>query len=330
VNLDHDDLARQDAHARVLLAMPDAIDEAARILQRGGLVAFATETVYGLGADASSDKAVARIYKAKGRPRFNPLIIHVASVEEAMAYGVFNQEATELAAAFWPGPLTLVMQRREGAALSSLATAGMPTVALRVPRHETAQRLITAAGRPLAAPSANRSGRVSATMAKHVSGDFGGKLDLILDSGPCSAGLESTIVSIADGKPRLMRPGAIPRAFIEAVCGPLAALAPSATPQSPGQLRSHYAPRAELRLNILEAAPCEPHLTFGAEGPRGSHVCNLSATGNLVEAATNLFAYLRKLDAFGSATIAVMPIPAHGLGEAINDRLRRAAAPRNK
>jgi len=329
VDPDQDNRGAETAHARVLLAMPDAFDEAARILRWGGLVAFATETVYGLGANALDDRAVARIYEAKGRPRFNPLIIHVASASEAEDYGAFNADALALAHAFWPGPLTLVTVRREAAGLSSLATAGLPTVALRVPRHDTAQRLIATTGRPLAAPSANRSGGVSATTAKHVAADFAASIDLILDSGPCPAGMESTIVNVTDGQPRLMRPGAIPRDAIEAVCGPLLAPEPSATPQSPGQLKSHYAPRASLRLNVMEAAPGEPHITFGPDAPRGSNACNLSAAGNLVEAATNLFAYLRKLDALGPPSIAVMPIPAHGLGEAINDRLRRAAAPRN-
>lgn len=329
MSLDSEDWHVETTHANVLLAMPDAIDQAARLLRRGGLVAFATETVYGLGADASSDAAVARIYEAKGRPRFNPLIIHVANFAQAEKYGIFNADGVKLAHAFWPGPLTLVTERRENAGLSSLATAGLPTVALRMPAHDTAQRLLMAAQRPLAAPSANRSGRVSATTAKHVAADFGASVDLILDSGPCTTGLESTIIGLGDGAPRLMRPGAIPREAIEAICGPLSAAEQSATPQSPGQLRSHYAPRARLRLNIAEADPGEPHLTFGPNGPRGRHALNLSASGNLVEAAANLFAFLRRLDALGPHSIAVMPIPLHGLGEAINDRLRRAAAPRD-
>jgi L-threonylcarbamoyladenylate synthase len=304
-----------------------AIAEAARILRAGGLVAFPTETVYGLGADATNGKAVARIFEAKGRPRFNPLIAHVASLEAARELVRFDAAALALAERFWPGPLTLVLPKREGAAhpISDLVTAGLDTLAVRIPAHPAALRLLQAAGIPIAAPSANLSGRISPTAARHVEEDLGGAVDMILDGGATEAGLESTIVAFAPA-PTLLRPGGLAREEIEAALGRPLQDYRDVEVRAPGQLESHYAPRAALRLN---ADACEPGELLLAFGP-GAHdaALNLSPSGDLREAAANLFACLRELDARGSGQIAVMPIPANGLGEAINDRLRRAAAPR--
>jgi L-threonylcarbamoyladenylate synthase len=299
-----------------------AIAAAGRILRAGGLVGFPTETVYGLGGDATDGKAVAAIFAAKGRPRFNPLIVHVGGLAEAERHADFSHPARRLAERFWPGALTLVLPRRADSPLSLLVSAGLDTVALRVPAHPVAAALIAAAGRPLAAPSANVSGAVSATTAAHVAEGLGGKLDMILDGGPTPLGLESTVIGFADGKPVLLRPGAIPRQEIEAVVGALGEAGEGI--QSPGQLASHYAPRAALRLNAGAAGPHEMLLGFG---PAPLAKLNLSPRGDLKEAAANLFAMLRQLDQ-RAAAIAVMPIPESGLGEAINDRLKRAAAPR--
>jgi len=300
------------------------LQRAAAILKAGGLVAFPTETVYGLGASARDDRAVARIFEAKGRPRFNPLIAHVADVEAARGIARFTPEADRLAAAFWPGPLTLVLPIREGAGVSPLVTAGLGTVALRVPAHPLAQRLLRAVGGPVAAPSANPSGRLSPTRADDVIGTLGGRIEAVLDGGPCPVGLESTIVGF-DGGARLLRPGGLPAEAIEACLGaPLSARTEAGAPTSPGQLASHYAPEAGLRLNAEAAMPGEVMLGFGDVAGDLS----LSHGGDLTEAAANLFHHLRKLDQRGAARIAVAPIPDHGLGRAINDRLRRAAAPR--
>ncbi len=307
----------------------ETIEDAARVIRAGGLVAFPTETVYGLGANALDGEAVARIFEAKGRPRFNPLIAHVASREEAGALAEFGEEAERLARAFWPGPLTLVLRRREGAGLCDLVSAGLPTVALRVPSDPVARALIKAAGVPVAAPSANRSGRVSATTAAHVAADFGEAVDVIVDGGRCPAGIESTIVGLAGEAPMLLRAGAVSRAGIETVLGrPLAMPGGGATPQAPGMMTSHYAPRALLRLNVAAPQPGESFLAFGPSPVANGHSLNLSERGDLREAAANLFAHLRALDAVETAAIAVAPVPDEGLGEAINDRLRRAAAPR--
>jgi L-threonylcarbamoyladenylate synthase len=305
-----------------------AIEEAARIIGAGGLVAFPTETVYGLGADARQGRAAARIFEAKGRPRFNPLIVHVASFEAAAADGVFSAEAERLAHAFWPGALTLVVPRRENAGLSDLVSAGLPTVALRVPSHEIARALIRAAGAPIAAPSANISGRVSATRAEHVAADFGDGVDMVLDGGPCAAGLESTIVALGGREPALLRSGAVAAAEIERVLGCKLIRPGGSAIQAPGMMQSHYAPRARLRLDADAPRPGEAFLAFGAQPRDDGPALNLSPSGDLREAAANLFAHLRALDRPGIDTIAVAPIPAEGLGEAINDRLRRAAAPR--
>jgi len=302
-----------------------AIADAARILRAGGLVAFPTETVYGLGADAANGRAVARIFEAKGRPRFNPLIVHVRDTAEAERHAVFDAAARKLAAAFWPGALTLVLPRRADCSLSELVSAGLGTVALRVPAHPVAAKLIAESGLAIAAPSANPSGRITATTAAHVAEGLSEKVDLILDGGATPLGLESTVIGFEDGKPVLLRAGSIAREAIEAVAGPLHAPHDSKV-QSPGQLASHYAPRAGLRLNAREAKAGETLLGFGPEAPRAAR--NLSRSSDLREAAANLFAMLHELDASGARAIAVMPIPDEGLGEAINDRLRRAAAPR--
>jgi L-threonylcarbamoyladenylate synthase len=313
-------------------ATPDTIGAAAECLRLGGLAAMPTETVYGLAADATSDKAVAAIYAAKGRPAFNPLIAHVLGAAPAQEHATFNADADRLARAFWPGPLTLVLPVASTCRVCLLARAGLDTLALRAPDHPVARALIEAAGRPLAAPSANRSGHVSPTSADHVLADLEGRIDWILDAGPSRHGLESTIVACLDSAPTLLRPGALPQEAIEAALGrPLArSVATPATPTAPGQLSSHYAPRARLRLGAVAVFPDEAALDFGgvlADAPSRARL-DLSPSGDLVEAAANLFAYLRALDGSGAAAIAAAPIPARGLGAAINDRLRRAAAPR--
>lgn len=308
------------------LLYPDdaGIARAADLLRAGELVAFPTETVYGLGADATNGEAVARVFEAKGRPRFNPLIVHVPDADAAKAIAAFDDGADRLASAFWPGPLTLVLPVRGATGISELVTAGLETVAVRVPEHPVAQALLRAAGRPLAAPSANPSGKVSPTTAAHVLEGLGGRIAAVVDGGPCAVGLESTIVAPGVA-PVLLRPGGLPAEAVEACLGRSLALPGDlAAPNAPGQLRSHYAPEAALRLNAAEAGPGERLLGFG---PVDCDL-NLSETGDLVEAAANLFHHLRQLDAEGDAPIAVSPVPEHGLGRAINDRLRRAAAPR--
>jgi L-threonylcarbamoyladenylate synthase len=319
---------------RVIEASPDAIAAAGECLRAGGLVAMPTETVYGLAADATSDAAVAAIYAAKERPAINPLIAHVPNIEAAREHGLFGPEAERLARAFWPGPLTLVLPVAPTLRISLLARAGLDTVAIRSPSHETARALIEAAGVPLAAPSANRSGRVSPTTAAHVAADLDGRVDFILDAGPSRHGLESAIVACLGGQPQLLRPGAITREAIEAALGsPIDTTRPApAAPNAPGQLAAHYAPRAELRLGAAGVSADEAALDFGGalEGARPSARLDLSPSGDLIEAASHLFSYLRALDATGAERIAVAPIPAYGLGAAINDRLRRAAAPRGR
>jgi L-threonylcarbamoyladenylate synthase len=304
-----------------------SIARAAEILRAGGLVVFPTETVYGLGCDAANPRAVARVFEAKGRPRFNPLIAHVSDLAEAERHATLHPKARALAAAFWPGPLTLIAPRRPESSVSELACAGLSTIALRTPAHPMAQALLAAFGGPIAAPSANRSGHVSATTAQHARDDLGDAVDLVLDGGACPVGLESTIVAVDEqGRATLLRPGAIPREAIEAVAGPLLTRARSEAVEAPGMLESHYAPRARLQLDVAAPPPGVPYLAFGAEAPPGG--LTLSARGDLVEAAANLYACLRALDAKGADVIAVAPIPGSGLGEAIRDRLSRAAAPR--
>jgi L-threonylcarbamoyladenylate synthase len=322
---------------RVLPAGFVTIADAARCLADGGLVAFPTETVYGLGADATNGAAVARLYAAKGRPSFNPLIAHVFDLAAARRLAVFDTAAEKLAAAFWPGPLTLVLKKRADCPVADLATAGLDSVAVRVPQHPVALGILGRLGRPIVAPSANRSGHVSPTTAKHVIDDLGGRIDLILDDGPATVGVESTIVGCLN-RPLLLRPGGLPREQIEAVLDgslddpPMVAVV-AETPIAPGMLESHYAPRARLRLDAVQVNPGEALLAFGSRLPPGTQdaaiVLNLSPNGDLVEAATNLFSDLRTLDQADVATIAVMSVPQEGLGEAINDRLSRAAAPKD-
>ncbi|WP_299141865.1 L-threonylcarbamoyladenylate synthase [uncultured Tateyamaria sp.] len=298
----------------------DGLDRAATLLKEGALVAFPTETVYGLGGDARDGTAVAGIYAAKGRPSFNPLIVHVPDLETAQRYGRFDAAMLALAQAFWPGPLTLVVPLSDAHGLSSLVTAGLDTVALRVPAQPIVRALLQQFGGPIAAPSANPSGRISPTTADHVMAGLDGRIAAVLDGGPCPVGLESTIVG---GAPlALLRPGGLAVEEIEAVAGPLATAKGGIT--APGQLVSHYAPRAALRLNANHAHPGEQLLGFG---PMQSDL-NLSISGDLVEAAAHLFDHLHRLDASGRP-IAVAPVPEIGLGRAINDRLRRAAAPRD-
>jgi L-threonylcarbamoyladenylate synthase len=314
---------------RILKADQDAIEAAARCLSAGGLVAFPTETVYGLGADAGNGEAVARLYAAKGRPSFNPLIAHVADIGFARRIGVFNTAAEKLAAAFWPGPLTLVLAKQPNCGVADLALAGLDTVGLRVPAHPVARALLKAFNGAVVAPSANRSGHVSPTSAAHVLADLRGRIDLIVDAGPCAVGVESTIVSCVE-QPALLRPGGIPREAIEDALGGALATATVVedAPVAPGMLTSHYAPRAALRLDADVARPGEALLAFGPVPSFSGAVVNLSPRGDLIEAAANLFSHLRALDASGAKRIAVMKVPHDGLGEAINDRLKRAAAPR--
>lgn len=309
---------------RTLPADPGGIEDAAALLRAGELVALPTETVYGLAADARQGEAVAGIFAAKGRPAFNPLIVHVPSADAARAHVEWSQAAERLASAFWPGPLTLVLPLTEGHGIASLVTAGLDTLALRCPAHPVAQDLLLAFGGPLAAPSANPSGKISPTEAAHVLAGLDGRIAAVLDGGAAEIGLESTIVSLA-GPPRLLRHGSITREALETALGaPMAEDVTPAAVQAPGQLSSHYAPDAPLRLEVRAAEPGEALLGFGdAEGA----TLNLSPSGDLREAAANLFAMLRELDKT-VARIAVSPIPAKGIGIAINDRLKRAAAPR--
>lgn len=314
--------------SRMLTPDDDGLRAAGAALRAGKLVAFPTETVYGLGGDASSEAAVARIFEAKGRPTFNPLIVHLPLVVEVDAIAIMDARARLLADAFWPGPLTMVLPRRPEAKLSRLVSAGLPSVAVRVPGHPLAHRLLLEAGVPVAAPSANRSGSISPTRAAHVEASLGERVDLIVEGGACDVGLESTVIDLTGDHPVVLRPGGVTPADLERVLG-MPVLLSSETPEapkSPGQLLSHYAPGLEVRLDMDEAPPGWAHLGFG---PTLGATLNLSDKGDLVEAAANLFAMLHQLDAPALFTgIAVAPIPDDGLGLAINDRLRRAAAPR--
>jgi L-threonylcarbamoyladenylate synthase len=321
----------------VLPAGAAATATAAGVLAEGGLVAFPTETVYGLGADAGNAAAIARLYQAKGRPAFNPLIAHVADLAAARRIALFDGQALRLATAFWPGPLTLVLPRALSCPVAELATAGLDTVAIRVPAHKVARDIIKAFGGAVVAPSANLSGHVSPTTAEHVNGDLAGRIDLIVDGGAVEVGVESTIVGCFSD-PVLLRPGGLPRADIERVLGhplqslPADAESDSGRPLAPGMLASHYAPRTPVRLNASDVHVGEALLAFGpakvARAECASAMMNLSPRGDLAEAAANLFGYLRTLDTKNADAIAVMPIPDDGLGEAINDRLRRAAVGR--
>lgn len=310
-----------------LAPTPDGIAQAADLLRKGGLVAFPTETVYGLGGDARSDRAVARIFAAKGRPRFNPLIVHLPDAAAARGLAVFDARADALAAAFWPGPLTLVLPLRAGSGLSGLVTAGLPTVALRVPAHPVARALLQVFGGPLAAPSANPSGRVSPTRAAHVIEGLGGRIDAVIDGGACAVGVESTIVGL-DGAARLLRPGGVPVEALETALGLPLLLPEAGKITAPGQLAAHYAPGALVRLEAVAARPNEVWIGFGPQSAGAA--LSLSRAGDLVEAAARLFHTLREADRLAGpgGAIAVAPIPETGLGRAINDRLRRAAAPR--
>jgi len=321
----------------ILPAGEAAVAAAARSLAEGGLVAFPTETVYGLGADAGNATAIARLYQAKGRPAFNPLIAHLSDLGAAQRIAHFDATALLLAKAFWPGPLTLVLPKTTDCAVADLATAGLDTIAVRLPAHPVAREILRAFGGPVVAPSANLSGHVSPTTAAHVQSDLSGRIDLIVDGGPVAVGVESTIVGCFE-ELRLLRPGGLPRGEIERVLGRALLQAPqdanndSGQPLAPGMLASHYAPRTAVRLNASSVEPGEALLAFGPATVPGvdaaRSVMNLSARGDLNEAAANLFGYLRTLDTKGAHRIAVMPVPGHELGEAINDRLRRAATAR--
>jgi L-threonylcarbamoyladenylate synthase len=321
----------------ILPAGEAAVAAAARSLAEGGLVAFPTETVYGLGADAGNATAIARLYQAKGRPAFNPLIAHLSDLGAAQRIAHFDATALLLAKAFWPGPLTLVLPKTTDCAVADLATAGLDTIAVRLPAHPVAREILRAFGGPVVAPSANLSGHVSPTTAAHVQSDLSGRIDLIVDGGPVAVGVESTIVGCFE-ELRLLRPGGLPRGEIERVLGRALVQAPqdadndSGQPLAPGMLASHYAPRTAVRLNASSVEPGEALLAFGPAAVPGvdaaRSVMNLSARGDLNEAAANLFGYLRTLDTKGAHRIAVMPVPGHELGEAINDRLRRAATAR--
>jgi L-threonylcarbamoyladenylate synthase len=321
----------------ILPANGATVADAARSLRDGGLVAFPTETVYGLGADATNAGAIARLYEAKGRPAFNPLISHVRDLEGAHRIADFDAQAILLANAFWPGPLTLVLPKAPGCPVAHLATAGLDTIAVRVPAHPVAQKILRAFGGPVVAPSANLSGHVSPTTAAHVQNDLEGRIDLIVDGGAVAVGVESTIVGCF-AIPMLLRPGGVPRGEIERVLGRTLLQPPddtrsdSAQPLAPGMLASHYAPRTPVRLNADRLEAGEALLAFGPHAISGvdaaSDAMNLSPRGDLNEAAANLFGYLRALDSHNARAIAVMPVPHHGLGEAINDRLRRAAVGR--
>ena len=313
----------------IVAATKDSIKRAAEALARGEIVAFPTETVYGLGANALDASAIAKVFAAKDRPRFNPLIVHVLGVDEAETYAFVNDTARKLIRAFWPGPLSLVLPRKRGCAIGDLVSAGLDTIALRAPNHPVARALLEAAKLPIAAPSANRSGRISPTTAAHVEAELGRLPAMILDGGSCSLGLESTVLGIDGDDVTRLRLGALPREEIETVLGrKIERRGSGSHVTSPGQLAVHYAPATPLRLEARSARKGEALLAFGPRAPDfAGPTVNLSPRGDLVEAAANFFAALRTLDEAGVETIAVMPIPTQGLGEAINDRLRRAASP---
>lgn len=313
---------------------PENIQKAASILRQGGLVAFGTETVYGLGADATNTHAVQNIYQAKGRPNFNPLIIHFADLDSVLKYVEHTENIQKLAEKFWPGPLTLILRKRPDCSISPIATAHLSTIAVRIPRNETAQQLIRKSKRPIAAPSANISGRISPSNAKHVFEELNGKIDAILDSGPCQVGVESTILDLSGSTAKILRPGGIPIEALRPICSSIQYESPiEAKIIAPGQLSSHYAPILPVRLDCQQLLPHEALLAFGPPLQNAPLNRNLSPNANLEEAARNLFASLRFLDTKGRAMglkgIAVMPIPNHGIGQAICDRLQRAAAPRS-
>ncbi len=302
----------------------ETIGEAAGLLRSGELVAFPTETVYGLGADATNDQAVAKIFAAKNRPAFNPLIVHVKDTSAAKEIVQWSQAAEDLTNKFWPGALTVILPRQPDCAISLLVSTGLDTIAVRAPDHPVAKSLLNQAGCPIAAPSANRSGRISPTIARHVDDSLGPNVNLILDDGPCRVGLESTVINLSGGPPILLRFGGIEIEALRSIVGLMPIASENSEIKSPGMLSQHYAPDAPLRLNAVRPAQGETLLAFGSDVP--PEFLNLSPTGSLVEAAANLFSMLHQLDDPNSGTIAVMPIPEKGLGRAINDRLRRAAS----
>ncbi|MEH6403459.1 MAG: L-threonylcarbamoyladenylate synthase [Sneathiella sp.] len=316
------------SNVNVKPASPVSLQEAATLIQAGRLVAFPTETVYGLGADATSDEAVAKIFTAKGRPSFNPLIVHLPDIETAKKYVEFNEKSIKLAALFWPGALTMVLPRKKNCPISKLASAGLDTLAVRIPANPLALALLKACDLPLAAPSANPSGQISPTHAQHVADGLGDKVGIILDGGPCKIGVESTVVGFSGENVVLLRPGGITREQLEAACPPVIEATSESEITSPGMLLSHYAPSCPVRLNATSKGDGEAYLGFGREFDTISTV-NLSVNGDLKEATTNLFSAFHLLDEQGYTSIAVGPIPEIGLGVAINDRLRRAAAPRD-
>lgn len=313
--------------SEIVVKVSDTSQErAVKILHSGGLVAIPTETVYGLGCDATNRHAVAKLYAAKGRPSFNPLISHVSNIDAAQLQGEFNTVALKLAKLFWPGPLTIVLPFRKNGTVCDLARAGLNTIAIRIPSHDSTRKLLEYFSKPVVAPSANISGRISPTLAEHVFHDIGDKVDLILDGGPSSKGIESTVIDCTDERPRLLRLGALALGDLESHVGELGKdTSEGNTPISPGQLLKHYAPTARLRLNVITPRPNEALLGFGKTE---NATLNLSVTGNLTEAAANLFAMLRELDK-SYDEIAIVPIPNEGLGEAINDRLSRASNTRS-
>lgn len=317
--------------SRIVTATDASILEAAAVLKAGGLVGLPTETVYGLAADATNGLAVAKIFEAKGRPAFNPLIVHVASIEDAKTLAVFNDAADAVTTALWPGPLTIILPRRADSGIADLTTAGLPTIALRMPAHEIARKIIAASGVPIAAPSANASGTLSPTAAHHVADSLGGKVDMIIAAGTAQVGLESTVLDLSGDVPVVLRPGGITPDDIARVLGTKPAIDDGVhdKPKSPGQLLRHYAPRTKLRLNAKGPEQGEAFLAFGptmlTRAKLDPSIKNLSANGDLHEAASNLFSYLHELDKGNFTGIAVSAIPDEGLGLAINDRLRRAA-----
>jgi len=315
----------------LLPATPETVAQAAALLREGCLVAFPTETVYGLGGDATNEHAIAAIYAAKGRPSFNPLISHIASLDNIETLVQWDKRAAKLAEKFWPGPLTMVLHAAPKTPIALLANAGLPSIAIRFPRHPVANALIRAAGLPIVAPSANASGRLSPTTAQHVAESLGENVDMILDGGACPVGVESTVLDLTTDRPTLLRPGGLAKEALEEVLGPLCeALHDDTAPKSPGMLLSHYAPGLPVRLKATSLEPGEALLAFGDDSvlKGGAMRLNLSPSGNATEAAANLFSMLRELDRPEFSGIAVMPIPMAGLGMAINDRLTRAAAPR--
>lgn len=326
-------MSREQAkpHAsRILAPTPETYRAAADLLQAGEVVAFPTETVYGLGADATNDRAAARIFETKGRPSFNPLIVHFEHLEAAAREVEVNPWAEALAKAFWPGPLTMVLPRRDDSRISLLCSAGLPTLAVRVPRHEIGQSLLRATQRPLAAPSANASGKISPTSAAHVAASLGDRVPMILDGGDCEVGLESTVIDLSGRQPVILRPGGITRSQLESVLGSVEEAGAGSDIKSPGMMTSHYAPSLPIRLGATDVEANEALLAFGPDPIKGAAITeNLSPNGDLAEAAANLFNLLHRLDREKLAGIAVMPVPQKGLGIAINDRLVRAAAPRD-